>query len=240
MNKFSAALLLVASFFLTGCLDVVEEIKLNRDGSGTYTVTIDMSQLFSDDFMKSMIMSSLAENGFEGAEEGIPEMDTVIYFGDMPENYSRKNPSFWKKVSSRIVMRENDAEYYTAIKLNFSNSDEIAYLLDNMSELDNTGDPLGGITGQGGLLPTGVSYAFANNTLTRTSKKIEREADEESEMMKMFLTDATHKIVYYLPGSIRKTTIPNAQTNDNSVEVESSLLDMMDGKAQLDGYIKIK
>jgi hypothetical protein len=241
MNKFSALLLVVASFFLTGCLDVVEEINLKQDGSGTYTLTMDLSQLFSDDFMKSMIMSSLQENGMEGAEGEIPKMDTVIYFGDMPENYSRSNPAFWKKVSSRIVMSEEAGEYYTAIKLDFSNPSDIAYLLEHMSELDTSGDPLGGLTGQGGFFPRGVSYTFANNTLTRTSKKVDfKDAEEGDEMMQMILAAATHKMVYNMPGSIKKTSIPNAQSNGNAVEVEASLLDMLQGNVQLDGYIKIK
>jgi len=246
MNKLTILLLLVVSFFLTGCLDVIEEMYLNRDGSGKYSVTIDMSGLFEDEFMKSMIKSSLEQDttlklgGGDGG--GLPEMDTIIYFKDMPSEQMGGNPDFWKRVHSKIVMSEEKSQFFTSINLDFASTADIAYLYENIGKIGESNSQLGGLTGDGGFLPTNVGYTLAKNLLTRkTPKPAEKtEEGEDMEMMKMFLGSANHRIIYHLPGNVKKVTIPNAKTNGKTVTIEAALIDIMDGKANMDGTIKFK
>ncbi len=244
MNKITILLLSAMSFFLTSCLDVVEEMYLNRDGSGKYTVTIDMSQLFADDFMKSMIKSSLEQDTTLniGGGDGMPEMDTVIYFKDLPAEQKGADPAFWDKVSSNIVMSEKQGKFLTSIQLNFGKLEDIAYLYENMGALGESNAQLGGLAGEGGVLPTGVVYSVVKNVLTRKSAAVQAPADagEEMEMMKMFLGSATHRIVYHMPGAVKKVTVPGAKVEGKMVTVEASLIDVMEGKAKLDGGIKFK
>ncbi|HRK81612.1 MAG TPA: hypothetical protein PLZ12_09205 [Saprospiraceae bacterium] len=244
MNKLTILLLFTVSFFLTGCLDVVEEMHLNRNGSGKYSITIDMSGLFEDEFMKSMIKSSLEQDTTLklGGANGIPEMDTIIYFKDMPAEQKGSNPEFWNRVHSKIVMSEEKGKFFTSINLDFASTADITYLYENIGKIGESNSQLGGLAGEGGLLPTNVGYTFAKNMLTRKSPKSTEKAEggEDMEMMKMFLGSANFRTIYHLPGNVKKVTIPNAKTDGKTVTVEASMIDMMDGKANLDGTIRFK
>jgi hypothetical protein len=241
MKKLPFLAVFALSFFLTGCLDVMEEIHLNRDGSGKYAVTIDMSKLFSDDFMKEMIKSSLQEEGsLSLGEDGFPEMDTIIYFENLPEDQKGKRPEFWNKVRSNIVMSEEKGQFRTVILLDFDSMEDIAYLFDNLDAISEGSGQLASPT-MGGVLPTGVAYAVAKNVLTRKSRKVESDTvGEELEMMKMFLGGASYRTVYHLPGKVVKANIPGAKVDNNTVTVEVDLLDVWEGNASLDGTIKYK
>lgn len=245
MNKLTILLLLVVSFFLTGCLDVIEEMYLNRDGSGKYSVTIDMSGLFEDEFMKSMIKSSLEQDTtlkLGGNGGGLPEMDTIIYFKDMPSEQMGGNPDFWKRVHSKIVMSETQGKFFTSINLDFASAADITYLYENIGKIGESNSQLGGLAGEGGLLPTNVGYILTKNLLTRKTPKPAEKATEgeEMEMMKMFLGSASFRTIYHLPGNVKKVTIPNAKIEGKTVTVEAAMLDIMDGKASMDGTIKFK
>lgn len=244
MNKLTILFLLVVSFFLTGCLDVVEEMYLNRDGSGKYTVTIDMSGLFEDEFMKSMIKSSLEQDSTLnlGGANGLPEMDTTIYFKDMPADQMGGNREFWNRVHSKIVMSETKGKFFTSINLDFASAADIAYLYENIGKIGENNSQLSGLAGEGGLLPTNVAYAVTKNMLSRKTPKPAEKAEEgeEMEMMKMFMGSANFRTIYHLPGNVKKVTIPNAKIEGKTVTVEASMLDIMDGKASMDGTIKFK
>lgn len=241
MKRLPILLMLALSLSLTGCLDVMEEIHLNRDGSGKYAVTIDMSKLFEDEFMKEMMKSSLQEEGgLNVGDGGFPEMDTVIYFKDMPAEQKGERPEFWDKVRSNIVMSEEKGKFMTVIQLDFDNAEDIAYLFANLDAIGEGSSQLGSPS-VGGVLPTGVAYSVTKNVLSRKSGKSESDtASEEMEMMKLFLGDASYKTVYHLPGKVVKANIPGAKINNNTVTVEAELLDIWEGNSTLDGTIKFK
>lgn len=241
MRKIVFSLFLVLPFLLASCLDVVEELRLNRNGSGQYSVTIDMSQLFADELMKGMIKSSLEEQAnLNTGQNGLPEMDTVIYFKDLPAEQKGVKPEFWNKVSSHIVMSESKSKFLTTIRLNFDKLEDIAYLYENLNDIGSNAGQLGGLADQGGVLPAGVSYALAGGALTRKTPKPEAATGEEAEMMKIFLEGATHRIIYNLPGKVKKVSIKGAKINGRTVTAEAALLDIMEGKGNLDGTIKFK
>ncbi len=244
MRKIVLSLLFVLPFLLTSCLEVVEELRLNRNGSGQYSITIDMSKLFADDFMKSMIKSSLEEqanSNLKLGQNGLPEIDTIIYFKDLPAEQKGDKPEFWNKVSSQVMMSEAKNQFLTTIRLNFDKLEDIAYLYENLNAIGQNNAQLGGLTDQGGVLPTGVIYTLAGGVLTRKSPKTEAPASgEEAEMMKMFLEGATHRVVYNLPGKVKKVSVKGAKINGQTVVTEASLIDIMDGKGNLDGTIKFK
>ena len=53
----------------------------------------------------------------------------------------------------------------------------------------------------------------------------------------MFLGTAKYKTIYNLPNRIKKTKIPNGKIDGNTLTVENSMLDILEGKAKLDGEI---
>ncbi len=241
MRKILIPLLFILPFLLTSCLEVVEELRLNRNGSGQYSVTIDMGQLFANELIKGMIKSSLEEQAnLNPGQDGLPEMDTVIYFKDLPAEQKGTKPEFWNKVSSHVVISETKSKFLTTISLNFDKLEEIAYLYENLNDISSGSSQLGGLADQGGVLPAGVSYALVGSALVRKSAKPETTTGEEAEMMKMFLNGATHRVVYHLPGKVKKVSVKGAKINGQTVVTEAALLDIMEGKTLLDGTIKFK
>ena len=64
--------------------------------------------------------------------------------------------------------------------------------------------------------------------------------EEDMAMLKMFMTNSNLKTTYRFPGSVKKSSIPNSVVNNNEVTVSIPLLDLMEGKANMDGEIKFK
>ncbi|MEL6867274.1 MAG: hypothetical protein AAFP19_22805, partial [Bacteroidota bacterium] len=71
MKKYSLFLLLSCFLVFTGCIDIIEEITMKKDGSGQYQLKIDMSGLMADGGMRSMIEEMMkSEGGKENSEGG--------------------------------------------------------------------------------------------------------------------------------------------------------------------------
>ena len=223
MNKLIAVLLLTALVSLTGCFDVIEEMHLKRNGSGKYTLTFDMSSLFSDPFMKSMLDEAMKEEGVAGNKM---EVDTVIYMKNAPDSVRRKldRPDFLDKIVMRSTMSESKKKMVTSIELNFDSVEDIDYFYKNLDKIGAGGPDGGGVPGPGlSSLASGGIYTYARKKLTRESvAKPKDEMNEEMEMMRMFLAEATHQAIYHLPGKVRKTTMANAEIDGNTVTVTTS------------------
>ena len=235
-------LLFVASalFFFTGCLDMIEEMTLNKDGSGKYSLTFDMGGIMEDPMMKGMMEQMMAEQeNVEIGPEGL-EQDTTIYFKDSPElaELYEENPKFWDQVRMHTVMSDSKKEMFVSMEFEFQSIDDVNYFYDNLQKLGENNE-MGG-----GFLPLGNKGLFSlkKKQLVRAPVEVDTkmEKSEEMDMARMFFASGTYKTIYNLPGKPKKTTIPNATMDGNTVTVSTPLLDIMDGKAQLDGSIKFK
>ncbi len=81
MKKIKLLFFLALSTLLTGCFNILEEVTLNQDGSGLYSLKMDLSAILADDFMKSMIQQSAEENE---ATKGLSQQSGERYH-DFPE-----------------------------------------------------------------------------------------------------------------------------------------------------------
>ena len=102
MRKLTMLLLGLSLMSLTSCIDMLEELYLNKDGSGTYNITFDMSGLFSDPMMKGMLEEMIPSD----AKTGIlifPNLDVEINFTIgtlMP--LDENNPEYIKGIQQRL------------------------------------------------------------------------------------------------------------------------------------------
>lgn len=241
-------LIALVSFGLTGCFDIVEEFHLNKNGSGKYNVTMDMSSLMSDGMMKGMLKEQLkGEMGEdEGETEDLPmEKDTVIYLKDSPgfDNATAEEQKLIEKIVMHMTMSESKEKMLINISFPFDKVSDIEAITQAMQKIGG-GEQLGGIMpGGSGLMPGGESkFLLKKGMLTRTpAPKMEKGEDEDGlEMMKMFLGTASFKTIYHLPGKVKKVSIPNAEVEGSTVTVTNTLLDLLEGKAKIDGDIKFK
>jgi hypothetical protein len=71
---------LALAFGFTGCLDINEKLDIKKDGSGTLTMDMDMSQMID------MLQTYMGKD--ELAKKGLEKMDTTIYLKDIIDTLS--------------------------------------------------------------------------------------------------------------------------------------------------------
>ncbi len=145
----------------TGCIDIVEEIFLKKDGSGKYTMRMDMSGMLD---MIAMMGAMEQGEGEEGEEENPmaamgamgEEMDTTVYLRDAAPEMKKQfadNPGFLDKVNIRTLMSKEDGKFYMDFNLGFKNMDDIEYFYNNFDKvMASMGDDEEGAGGMGGML----------------------------------------------------------------------------------------
>lgn len=245
MRRFLLLLVTSSLFFLTGCLEVLEEVYLNKDGSGKYLVTMDMSELFSDPMLKGIIDEAAKKE--TGKSDDAPlEMDSVMYFRDDPQfaQLSQEDQQVIKDISVKMNASESKGEMVIQLDFPFASLEDFKQMNEVMAKLktdDNSG--AGGMMGNGMFSTQGAQFELNKKVLTRlpTSPMKDLFGDEDQmAMVKMFFEGATYTTLYHLPGKVKKTDIPNATIDGKTVRVENNFLDILEGKAKIAGDIKFK
>lgn len=245
-------LIVFSSFTFTGCFEFIETVSLNKDGSGDFSLKVDMSGLMQDEFMKSMILQGIAEADVDlDNAEALFETDSTIYFSDLPAE-ARKAFSEYPDLPDRMKMvikiSESEELMFFDFQLAFKSVEEIDFMLSNLDKLgDATGDnPASGLTE---LLP-GMSekgiFKWSKKQLTRMPSESDPSAlgmeSDELEMAKMMMSSAKYTTIYHFPGKVKKVSNKNSVISGNSktVTTEVSFLDMLEGDADIDNEIKFK
>ena len=230
-------LLTTTLFTLTSCLDIVEDLLIKDDGSGTYTLTMDFGRMMSDPFMREMMMSTLAEEGSLTA--GDMEMDTTMYFDNMPAPPAGVYANIWKEANMHVTLSEKDSKLQSRITIPFAQMSDIAYAFDAMGTDEDAGTMLSG----GGIFSeAGFDFSLNSTELQRNRFQMSEELmdDEEAEFIKLFIGDATFTTYYHLPGKVKSTSIADAVVEGNEVTVIHNLLDLMEGNSSNGGSIKFR
>lgn len=229
-------LLLLASVTLTSCLNIIEEIVLNRDGTGQFTYTLDMGSVFENEFTKSIFQSD------PGASDLMKDKDSTIYGKDLSEADKAGNPDLWNRVETRFQVNEAQKKFIIKINLPFKNTEEINYLLKNMSTAMASTDTAaafksGMADGMGAAI---VNYSLGKKTIIRNTIPANNPEKVEPGMAELLFADASYKVVYHLPGKVKKTNINDAVITGNTVETSMPMADMMGSKFKIDGSIRYK
>jgi hypothetical protein len=241
MKKLKLAFLPVFLFTIlfTSCIDIIENMVVNKDGTGSYSVTMDMGKLMHDPFLKGMMEQSEGNN--------MEDKDSTFFMSELPDSLIGDNREFWSRVSMRVVTHEKEEEFYIKINLDYKDVSEISYLAKNLDKVmsSTNSNPLGsGEKGSGptpGFLSESIKFAFSGKELVRTSDDtnvFKDEPGEDLEMIKSFLSGAEYKINYQLPKKVRKVNMDNAKVNGKNVSVSVPLTDIMENKVSLNGSIR--
>ena len=251
MKKIVFALLFGSLFTLTSCIDVLEEMRLNRNGSGSYSLSFDMSSLLEDPTMKSMMEQMLKSEGdiqIDGLRLGdgdALEIDTVMYLKDTPEAASlvEEKPKLWESVQMKMQISESKKKMITSLNMEFEDVEDIDYFFRSLEKAGAGNAMAGGMLGSNGIIPTGRAlFKLKKKQLVREAPEVPKEATEgdQMDMAKMFLAMATYRTVYHLPGKVKKVSIADAKIDGKTVTVDIPFLDILEGKAKLEGTIKYK
>lgn len=243
MKKSFFLILALLPLLLASCFDVLEEIYLEKNGKGQYLYTIDMSALM-DESMKELLQGA-TEEGEENGLEGV-EIDSVVYFKDSdPETLKKMDkPEIFERAFMKIQMSDEQDKMVMQFGLDFENVNEISYFLQHIDKL--MGESMEGNPMSGGLLPSSDAaemFMQKGKKLTRLGSLAlggEDVSDDDMGMLSMFMESATFRTVYHLPGAVKKTSIPNAVIDGNTLMVESSMLEIMKGEAEQKGWVRFK
>ncbi len=244
MKYFPAFLLLLYSTIFMGFFDVLEDISLNSNGSGNYSLTFDMDNIINDPFMKEMILESVKNEGnLPGGDGARVELDSTLYLKDDPQFAGLKdNRALWESAKIHTVISEDKGKMFVNFSFDFNEVGDIDTFFKKLNENKESQNMLSGFE----QIMGGGAFVFKKKSLTRLpapkSDQSQNEAmnSEDMAMLKMFMTEAKLKTTYNLPGSVKKSSIPNAVVNNKAVTVEIPLLDVMEGTAKMDGEIKFR
>ncbi|MCU0376041.1 MAG: hypothetical protein MUF24_12110 [Chitinophagaceae bacterium] len=244
VRAYCSVLLLCLLF--VGCIEITESVKLNENGTGHFGIKIDMGKMFDDPMMKTMMESS------EKSKE-IDNIDSIIYFKDLPDSVIKDNPELWSRAKMHVVTRLKENKFYVEVDFDFKNVEEIAYFAANYNKIMDASkaNPLSNSSnaeeGEGQKQPefmaNGLSYRLEGKTLVRkaTAAPGDKEPEgDEKEMMKSFLSGAVYKIQFDLPGKIQKSTFADGKIEGTRLTCETTLLDIMEQKKDMNGEVRFK
>ena len=255
----------------TGCIDIIEEMTLRKNGTGNYTMRMDMSGM-----MGMMQMMSEFGGEMEGGEEnGTPEdlfknlmaneeaFDSTVYLKNAdPELLAQfsDNPGFAEKVNIHIKADPTENEFLLDFNVDFRNMDDLDYFFKNfdkiasmMGEGDESSEldmmSMGGASPLGGIMSGGLTRYFdlKKRTLIRrdatpqeASDELKNMSGEERQMMEMMFGDASYKVIYNLPGKVKKMTSKDAtlSSDKKTVMLQGDLMDYMTGDFKVANIIQ--
>lgn len=205
--------LAVASFSLTGCLHIVEELTTRANGSGTYKLTFDMSEMKS---MVDMVKSMAADSLGQSAEGGMPGMDNPMSMLGM-KGESMGLMSALKSVPgvSNINEVTDTVNFISTFSFDFADAAALnravnALFKDRFDQ--KITDPYEAAKKKFVRNATGDFGAMFRSALGEAMEESGDEGAGMGDMASMFFSTMTYKQVYNFPDrTVKKSTNPLSQ-----------------------------
>jgi hypothetical protein len=144
MKKHSIIIAILCSFFLSSCLEILEDVKINSDGTGTYKINLNLSQ------SKSQLDKILAQDSIQG--KTIPKPAKIT------SEFNKLIAELKTQAGITTVTSELDlTNYIVKLSFNFDKIESLNIAINNIIKLKDPNAPLNPIT-----------YAFTGKTFTRT------------------------------------------------------------------------
>ncbi|WP_336515275.1 hypothetical protein [Pollutibacter soli] len=237
MKKTVSAVLILLSLAFAGCFDIKEEIFLEKNGSGTYVSTIDMTQMKEMlNMMKSFMPDSLKE-GKEDDLEGLGSLDSL--------------QNLWKDIDKvpgiSNVQREKKSDMIFTVSFKFSDMKALNTAMTKRNQKNDS-------------LPATISgdfYSFSkgnfscNDTSFGGLGDVMKGLNEGAEgndstamamnMLKGFMGDMKYTSIYHMPGKISDYSNKNATLSPDgrTITLEINLSDS-DKRQTLENKIRYK
>ena len=240
-------IILVSSAMLcTGCLNITEKLKLNKDGSGTYSMEIDMSEMLSGGLLEMLGEGAEAELGDLGALlSDTVNIDSVSYFSEKPDSIQDlwMYPEITKRAKEYIMVNGAQKVMRYTFELPFKKLSDIADFMSDLQASGNT-DALGGMGSPG--MSTSL-YSWQGKELKRTyntdMQGMMEEAglgEDEMVFVELFFGTARYRTEFTFPGKVKKSTLQDAEISGKMLVTDYPLTDIINGDVDLDGTVKFK
>jgi len=243
--------LLAGLVLLCSCGDIVEEIHINEDGSGSYDVSFDMAEgmvgmmremtiAMSGKEEKDLDLDSLDTAINEKIWEDFPaELDSVIDMSDRIPDSIRQDEKYTHFIEhSKMYMRGAKAkkEMRMGVDYQFKDDKDLNEYFRYLGKLDSQQGGQKGGEGLGGnpLASSDCEYIFSSKSFKRISPAqnlIKGEKKEMKEFFEKMYGKSTYTTVVHLPRDIAKVKGKGVkQKSARTVVFEYPLMDIMAGK----------
>ncbi|MBN8685508.1 MAG: hypothetical protein J0M10_00765 [Chitinophagales bacterium] len=119
MKRILFSLLTAATLFLAGCLEITQEITINEDGSGTFTVTNDLSALIG------MAKQMGGDKPMEGADRAIDSTISMADAVDSIPDLTEEEKAIVRKGTLHINADMASEKFLTNLSFPFRSPEEL-------------------------------------------------------------------------------------------------------------------
>ena len=203
-------------FGFVGCLDIVEELTVNKDGSGHYVSTLDAVKMSE----QMALFASMDSTG-----EMIPKMKNTMD-------------------SSFLVTSLAIKEIKGISNFNLDTSKAYVYIISyDFKDIETLNKALG--AGKGAEQQKIYAWEKGKITrkdVPLSVGDLNLQDDSQKEMMKGFMADMKYKVIYNLPGKVKNATNKSFVLSEDKkiLKLDTNFSDIMDGKIKLGGEVSYK
>ncbi len=218
MKRIIRLLFFVAlSFTATGCLDMVEEISLNDDGSGTYVYSMDVSKLVEQ-------MKPLAN--FDSTGQMMNDMNKS--FDSIYTSYTQKYEGIAGVTNVRYDKSTTDLYKIT---LDFKDIDVLNAVVDINKTEESEKNLYSWSKGRFNRKDGGIS--ISDELLG---------GEDNIEMANQFLADMKYSLIYHFPGAVKSMSNKLAELSDNDQTVKATytMIELRDKTKSIANQLKYK
>ncbi|MEM6347095.1 MAG: hypothetical protein AAF927_24690, partial [Bacteroidota bacterium] len=191
MKSLLRLVLIMAVAIAPACLEIEEEVSLNKDGSGSYLMSIDMSEVMG------MLQGMMGDNEEALDQAGMGKMDSTL----------QETANKLRELDGISKVKHSVEGFRFSIGYDFSS---LAVL--NKAQSEGNISALG--TGLDPSMAGGAeNFSLAKRTFTRAAAPMDdlmegMDEDEAGsiEMVKMFLGEASYKMTYRMPGKVKSVS----------------------------------
>jgi hypothetical protein len=237
MKKLISIVSIIFFLSLTSCIDIIEEIFLEKNGSGKYLITVDMKSMIA---MKDLWLKQSLLGGKNTSNFSEDKTDTVIYFNNMADSVRSKfkHPELLERAFVRITMDEDAGAAFASLEFPFKDVEEVNTLLQDL------GNASSGSVKEFGFFGFLSSYKVTKRSIERTTL-FKTQVEQPDSLLafaaaQMFMANARVKTIYHLPGKVKSATIPGAYIRGDECMVEVTYPEFVGRKKSVDGKVVFK
>jgi hypothetical protein len=222
-------LTLFSSIFLTNCLHITEELTLKKNGSGTYKLNFDMSEVKSMMAMMAGMQPVKDSTMTDSTANGAAAEDPMGGGGQMAEMGKQLTDvaASLKGVKgiSNISEINDTATYQFGYTFDFA--DDIALnkalkIIGKDKYESNNAETYKFDGKKFERLAVGDFGAEIKKQLSQEEDNAEEGAESQMEMLKMFFADMTYKQIYHFESNVKKSSNELSEVSEDTKTVTIS------------------
>lgn len=223
------ALLLLLSLSFTSCLEFTEYYKINRDGSGSYALDLDMSKMFE----------ALEQfTAMSGGGEDMDQMFDSLVIGIQDEMNAKKKQG----LISDYQLQADPEKRTVHLTHNFS---DIAALSQAVRSETAGDDQLTQMLGGNQMIPAVMSLRkniFFKDVTESKGDRFTEEERQQMQSMRQFFTGFSMTMVFEFEQTVKKAKGPAVTVSSDKHKViqQFDLDDILDETALADLTVKLK